>query len=211
MPAPRAYSSDVAFSPSVKVVQERKGSRRAYARMEQGGSWETRITPELSAFIASQRSVFLATASLDGQPYVQHRGGPPGFLRVLDERTLAFADFVGNRQYITLGNLEENPKAQLFLIDYATRRRIKIWGEARVVSGDAALLAAMTPERYRARIDQVLVFSVAAWDSNCPQHIPRRFEEEDVKTLLAERDARIASLEDELASLKAARACGALP
>jgi len=179
--------------------------------MEQGGSWETRITPELSAFIASQRSVFLATSSLDGQPYVQHRGGPPGFLRVLDERTLAFADFVGNRQYITLGNLEENPKAQLFLIDYATRRRIKIWGEARVVSGDAALLAAMAPERYRARIDQVLVFSVAAWDSNCPQHIPRRFEEEDVKTLLAERDARIASLENELASLKAARACGALP
>jgi len=211
MPAPRAYSSDVAFSPSVKVVQERKGSRRAYARMEEGGSWETRITPELSAFIASQRSAFLATSSLDGQPYVQHRGGPPGFLRVLDERTLAFADFVGNRQYITLGNLEENPKAQLFLIDYATRRRIKIWGEVRVVSGDAALLAAMTPERYRARIDQVLVFSVAAWDSNCPQHIPRRFEEEDVKTLLAERDARIASLENELASLKAARACGALP
>jgi predicted pyridoxine 5'-phosphate oxidase superfamily flavin-nucleotide-binding protein len=211
MTAPRVYSSDVAFSPSVKVVQERKGSRRAYARMEEGGSWETRITPELSAFIASQRSVFLATASLDGQPYVQHRGGPPGFLRMLDERTLAFADFVGNRQYITLGNLEENPKAQLFLIDYATRRRIKIWGEARVVSGDAALLAAMTPERYRARIDQVLVFSVAAWDSNCPQHIPRRFEEEDVKTLLAERDARIASLEDELASLKAARPCGALP
>jgi predicted pyridoxine 5'-phosphate oxidase superfamily flavin-nucleotide-binding protein len=199
-----SYSSDVAFSPSVKAVQARKGSRRAYSRMEEGGSWETRITPDLAAFIALQRSLFMATANLAGQPYVQHRGGPPGFLRVLDEHTLGFADFVGNRQYITLGNLAENPKAQLFLIDYAARRRIKIWGEARVVEGDPELIATLMPEAYRGRPDQAIVFAVTAWDSNCPQHIPRRFEEADVRALLAERDSRIEGLEAELRMLKSA-------
>jgi len=199
------YSSDVAFSPSVKAVQARKGSRAAYSRMEEGGSWETRITPDLAAFIADQRSVFLATANLEGQPYIQHRGGPAGFLHVLDERTLAFADFVGNRQYITLGNLADNPKAQLFLIDYATRRRVKIWGEARVVEGDEKLLAALKPAGYRAKVDQVIVFTVTAWDSNCPQHIPRRFDEADVKALLEERDRRIEQLEAEVKSLKSAQ------
>jgi predicted pyridoxine 5'-phosphate oxidase superfamily flavin-nucleotide-binding protein len=148
--------------------------------MEEGGSWETRITPELAAFIADQRSVFLATASADGQPYVQHRGGPKGFLRVLDDHTIAFADFVGNRQYISVGNLQENPRAQLFLIDYRTRRRVKIWGEARVVEDDPALLASLMPGNYRARPSQVIVFAVKAWDSNCPQHIPRRFDEEEL-------------------------------
>jgi predicted pyridoxine 5'-phosphate oxidase superfamily flavin-nucleotide-binding protein len=196
------YSSDVAFSPSVKAVQTRKGSRGAYAHMEEGGSWETRITPDLAGFIADQRSLFLATASKDGQPYIQHRGGPPGFLRVLDDHTLAFADFAGNRQYISLGNLQENAKAQLFLIDYLNRRRVKIWGEARVVE-DAALLASLKPEGYRARADQVILFEVAAWDSNCPQHIPRRFEEEDVRTWLADRDRRIAELEAQIASMAA--------
>ncbi len=203
MAAVRGYSSDVAFSPSVKAVQTRKGSRGAYARMEEGGSWETAITPDLAAFIAAQRSVFFATANLDGQPYIQHRGGPPGFLRVVDEHTLAFADFVGNRQYITLGNLADNPKAQLFLIDYATRRRVKIWGEARVVEGDRKLIATLMPEGYRARPDQVIVFTVTAWDSNCPQHIPRRFEEAEVKALLEERDRRIEDLEAQLSRLKA--------
>jgi predicted pyridoxine 5'-phosphate oxidase superfamily flavin-nucleotide-binding protein len=196
------YSSDVAFTPTVKEIQSRKGSRRAYARMEESGSWETRISPDLAEFIGNQRSVFLATANREGQPYVQHRGGPPGFIHVLDDQTLAFADFAGNRQYITTGNLSENPKAQLFLIDYATRRRVKVWGEARVVEGDEALLAKLMPPHYRAKADQVLVFSVTAWDSNCPQHIPRRFEEEDVRALLGERDQRIAELESELAALK---------
>lgn len=208
MDTPRIYSSDVAFSPSVKAVQTRKGSRRAYARMEAGGSWETRITPDLAAFIAVQRSLFLATANLDGQPYVQHRGGPPGFLRVLDEHRLAFADFMGNRQYITLGNLAENPKAQLFLIDYAARRRVKIWGKARVAEGDPELIARLMPEDYRARPDQAIVFAVAAWDSNCPQHIPRRIEEADVSTLLAGRDRRIEELEAELQMLKSASSHG---
>lgn len=205
MAAASVYSSDVAFSPSVKAVQTRKGSRSAYSRMEEGGSWETRITPDLAAFIVAQRSLLLATANLVGQPYIQHRGGPPGFLRVVDEHTLAFADFVGNRQYITLGNLADNPKAQLFLIDYAARRRVKIWGEARVVEGDRELIATLMPEGYRARPDQAIVFAVTAWDSNCPQHIPRRFEEADVRTLLAERDSRIEELEAELEMLKSAR------
>ncbi len=199
-----AYSSDVAFTPTVKALQTRKGSREAYARMEERGSWESRITPDLAAFIAAQTSVFLATASGDGQPYIQHRGGPPGFLRVLDERTIGFVDFSGNRQFISQGNLADNPKAHLFLIDYAHRRRIKIWGTARIVEGDEALMARLMPEGYKARPEQVLLFTVLAWDSNCPQHIPQRFEAADVAAALAQRDERIAALEAEVAELRAA-------
>jgi predicted pyridoxine 5'-phosphate oxidase superfamily flavin-nucleotide-binding protein len=202
----RVYSSDVAFTDTVKALQQSKGSRRAYARMEEGGSWETRITPALREFVEASRSMFLATANREGQPYIQHRGGPPGFLRVLDDRTLGFADFAGNRQYITLGNLAENSKAHLFLIDYAHRRRIKIWGEARTVEDDAKLVSTLMPEGYRARAERAVLFTVVAWDSNCPQHIPRRFEAADVEAWLAERDRRIASLEAELAALKSVAA-----
>ena len=198
-----AYSSDIAFTPSVKAIQARKGSRRSYGLMEAKGSWETRITPDLAAFIQRQTSVFLATANSEGQPYIQHRGGPPGFLRVLDDRTIGFVDFAGNRQYITQGNLIDNPKAHLFLIDYAHQRRIKIWGEARVIEGDSELIAKLRPEGYAARPEQVLLFSVAAWDANCPQHIPQRFEAADVAAALAERDARIAELEAEVVELRA--------
>lgn len=197
------FSSDVAFSPSVKAVQTRKGSRRSYSRMEERGSWQTIITPELAGFIARQTSVFLATANAEAQPYVQHRGGPPGFLRVLDGKTIGFVDFTGNRQYITQGNLDENPKAQLFLIDYAQRRRIKIWGEARIVEGDSELIDALMPEGYTARPEQVILFSVVAWDANCPQHIPQRIDAADVAAALAERDKRIADLEAEIAQLRA--------
>lgn len=197
-----AYASDVAFSPSVKAVQARKGSRRAYARMEEGGSWERSITPALRQEIEAQTSVFLATASAAGQPYIQHRGGPAGFLRVLDEHTIGMADFAGNRQYITQGNLEENPRAQLFLIDYAQRRRIKLWGTARMVEGDEALLRQLMPEDYRARAEQVLLFSVSAWDVNCPQHIPQRFEAADVHAAIEQRQRRIAALEAEVARLR---------
>ena len=201
----RAFSSDVAFTPAVKSLQEKRGSRAAYARMEAGGAWETRITPELEAFIAEQRSVFLATVNSEGQPYIQHRGGPPGFMRVLDEQTIAFADFTGNRQYISTGNLSENPKAHLFLIDYRNRRRVKIWGEARMVENDAELLKRLMPEGYPARGLQVLLFTVSAWDMNCPQHIPQRFEAEDVRAAIAERDAKIAALEKTILELRAAR------
>jgi uncharacterized protein len=201
----RKFSSDVAFSETVKAVQSRKGSRAGYASLERRGSWPTHITPDLSAFVESQISAFLGTASGDGQPYIQHRGGPPGFLRVLDDKTIGFADFAGNRQYITLGNLAENPKAVLFLIDYSARQRVKIWGTARVVEGDEDLIAKLTPQDYRARPEQAILFTVTAWDANCPQHIPQRFEAADVEAALAERDARIAALEAQIARLEAAR------
>ncbi len=196
------YASDVAFTNAVKSIQVRKGSRAAYARMEQGGSWEQKITPDLKAEIEAQISVFLATANGQGQPYIQHRGGPAGFLKVLDEHTIGFADFAGNRQYITQGNLEENPQAHLFLIDYAKRRRIKVWGTARVVEGDDALTRQLMPADYRARPEQVLLFTVAAWDVNCPQHIPQRFEAADVQAAIEVRDQRIAQLEAEVADLR---------
>src|SRR6516165_1575237 len=195
-------SSDVAFTATVKAIQARKGSRRSYAQMEEKGGWTTVVTPELANFIAAQTSVFLATANAEGQPYIQHRGGPPGFLRVLDDKTIGFVDFAGNRQYITQGNLADNPKAYLFLIDYAHRRRIKIWGTARVVEGDDGLTAKLMPAGYKARPEQVVLFTVAAWDSNCPQHIPQRFEAVDVAKAIAERDVRIDRLEAEIRELK---------
>ena len=197
-----AYSSDIAFTPTVKAVQARKGSRGAYARMEQGGSWKTLVTPDLKAFIEAQTSVFLATVNADGQPYIQHRGGPAGFLRVLDSKTLGFVDYAGNRQFISTGNLSENPKAHLFLIDYAHQRRVKIWGRARVVEGDAELTAKLMPPDYKARAEQVMLFEIEAWDANCPQHIPQRFEAADVHAALAERDQRIRVLELELEALR---------
>lgn len=195
-------SSDVAFTATVKAIQARKGSRRSYAQMEEKGGWTTVITPELADFTAAQTSVFLATANAEGQPYIQHRGGPPGFLRVLDDKTIGFVDFAGNRQYITQGNLADNPKAYLFLIDYAHRRRIKIWGTARVVEGDVELMKKLMPEGYRARPEQVIFFTVSAWSANCPQHIPQRFDAADVAAALANRDRRIAALEAEIRSLR---------
>lgn len=201
MDRPTPPASDVAFTPTVKALQARKGSRGAYARMEQGHGWEARITPELEAELAAQISVMLATVNAEDQPYIQHRGGPPGFLQVLDEHTIAFADFAGNRQYITQGNLADNPRAFLFLMDYARRRRIKIWGRARVVEGDAELMARLMPADYAARPEQVILFEVTAWDVNCPQHIPQRFEAADVRAALQERDDRIAELERRLAAL----------
>ncbi len=198
----RHYTSDIAFTPTVKAIQTRKGSRHGYARMEQGGGWQSEITPELAGLIAEQTSVFLATASADGQPYIQHRGGPAGFLQVLDAHRIAFVDFAGNRQYISSGNLAENPKAHLFLMDYAHRQRIKIWGEAQVVEGDTALTEQLMPKNYKARAEQVIVFTVKAWDSNCPQHIPVRLEAKDVQRALDARDARILELEAALANLR---------
>jgi predicted pyridoxine 5'-phosphate oxidase superfamily flavin-nucleotide-binding protein len=197
-----AYSSDVAFTPAVKSIQARKGSRGAYARVEQNGGWRTEIDENLAGFLSQANSLYFATASADGQPYIQHRGGPKGFVRILDNRTLAFADYSGNRQYITQGNLAENAKAHIFLMDYAQRRRVKIWGEARVAEDDPALLASLMPQGYKARPEQVILFTVAAWDTNCPQHIPQKFDAADVAAALASRDARIAELEAELAVLK---------
>jgi uncharacterized protein len=199
----KTYPSDIAFTATVKAIQTRLGSRAAYARMEEGEGWETTITPELAEFIAAQTSVFLGTANAAGQPYVQHRGGPPGFLHVLDDKTIGFADVRGNRQFITLGNLEENPKAQLFLIDYEHRQRVKIWGEARMVEDDAALLDKLKAHGEKSPGARAIRFTVTAWDANCPKHIPQRFEAQDVARTLEQRDRRIAALEEEVAGLKA--------
>ena len=198
----QAYSSDVAFTPTVKAIQVRKGSREAYANVEQRGGWRTEINEDLAAFLAAADSAYLATASADGQPYIQHRGGPKGFIRVLDKKTLAFADYRGNRQYITQGNLSENTKAYVFVMDYAHRRRVKLWGEAHVVEDDDALLQSLMPRGYKARGEQVILFRISAWDTNCPQHIPQKFDAADVAAALASREARIAELEAELAALK---------
>jgi len=190
-------TSDIAFTPAVKAEQARRGSRQGYARMEEKGGWRSAITPDLAEFIAERDPFYLATASADGQPYVQHRGGPPGFLKALDERTLGFADFRGNRQYISAGNLAENPRAFIFLMDYPNRRRIKLWGRAEVVENGAALMARLLDPGYAARPEQAIVFTVEAWDVNCPQHITPRFTEAERGALVGQLRARIRELEEE--------------
>ncbi len=202
MDAPLSYSSDIAFTPTVKSIQSRKGSRDGYAQMEDRGGWRVAITPDLAGFIGEQISFFLATANAEGQPYIQHRGGPAGFLRVLDDRTLAFADYKGNRQFITQGNLLDNPKAYIFLIDYVHQRRVKLWGTARVVEDDPALTASLMPPDYKARPEQTILFHVEAWDTNCPKHIPLRFDAEAVAQELAKRESRIDTLEAEVRQLR---------
>ena len=204
MQTPPVYPSDIAFTPAVKAQQARMGSRRAYAHMEEGAGWQTTITPELAEFIAERNSMYLATANSEGQPYIQHRGGPRGFLRVLDEHSFGFADFAGNKQYITLGNLQQNARTHVFLMDYAHRRRIKIWGNLSAVEGDTVLNARLKPEGYKARVERVMIIRVAAWDVNCPQHIPMKIDADDVTAAIAKRDARIAELEAELKALRGA-------
>jgi len=198
---PRA-NPHVGFTEAVKAAQSRLGSRDAYARVEQRGGWKTKITDDLAGFIAARDSAYLATASADGQPYIQHRGGPRGFIKVLDERTLAFADFGGNKQYISLGNLSENDRAHLFLMDYPNRQRIKIWGRAKMVEDAPELLAGLADPGYKAKPERALVFTVEGWDPNCPQHITPRFTEDDFKPAFEKLQARIAALEAELAELR---------
>ena len=193
-------ASDVAFTPAVKAEQSRRGSREAYARMERGDGWATTVTEELRAFLAERDSVYLAMANAAGQPYIQHRGGPPGFVRVLDDHTLAFADFAGNRQFVTLGNLAENDKAFLFFMDYARRQRIKVWGRARIVEDDGALLKRLMPDGYRARGERVIVFAIEAWDANCPQHIHKRFSQRQIAPVIEQLQRRIQDLEAQLAA-----------
>ncbi|MGQ0457717.1 MAG: pyridoxamine 5'-phosphate oxidase family protein [Hyphomicrobium sp.] len=193
----RVSPSEVAFTEAVQAEQKRHGSRGQY---EQVG-WPTTITPDLAAALAETPSCYLGTASADGQPYIQHRGGPPGFLKAIDETTIAFADYRGNRQYITTGNLSENPRAFLFLMDYARQRRIKIWGEARIVEDDDALLSKVMDPAYRAAPERAVLFSVKAWDKNCPQHIPRLLHIDDVAAAIRGLEMRVAELEAENARL----------
>jgi predicted pyridoxine 5'-phosphate oxidase superfamily flavin-nucleotide-binding protein len=196
---PVPYTSDVAFSEAVKRVQAERGSRRSYARLEESrGGFAGSLTPDVVAYIGERDSAYLATSNAQGQPYVQHRGGPPGFIHVLDEHTLAFADFVGNRQYITTGNLAENDRAFLFLMNYAEQERIKIWGRARTVTADGDLLAKLTHPAYGARVEQAIVFDVTAWDANCPQHIPVLVPAASVSAEIAVLRNRIVELESRL-------------
>lgn len=199
MPTP---SSDIAFTPAVKALQTTRGSRDAYARLEARGGFATELTPDLGAFLESAVTAYLATASAAGRPYVQHRGGPPGFIRVLGQKTLGFADYRGNRQYISTGNISENDRAALIVVDYAERRRAKLWGRARFDS-DPGLIARLMPETYRARPEQALVFDVEAWDINCSQHIPQLLPADAVAGALQELNTRIHALEAENAKLRA--------
>lgn len=194
--------SEVVFTPAVKARQTQYGSRAGYANFETTRGWESRVTPILAEFIAAQTSFYMATANTEGQPYMQHRGGPRGFLHVLDEHTLAFADYAGNKQYITAGNLDDNPKAQLFLMDYANAQRVKIWGEAKVVTGDPALTTRVSSPDYAAKVERVIVFTIKAWDANCPKHIPQLLKAEDVVAAINERDQKIAALESRLQKLE---------
>lgn len=196
---------DVAFSPTARAVQAERGSRAAYAKREANHDLGNAITPDIAAYLAEANSAYLSTVSADGQPYIQHRGGPAGFLKVLDDRTIGFADYVGNRQYISTGNLRDNPKAFLFVMDYVNRRRLKLWGEARVTT-DPAEIAPLVDHEYGAKIEQAILFRVNAWDRNCPQHIPQLFPADAVAAALGELEQRNKALEAEVAELKARQA-----
>jgi predicted pyridoxine 5'-phosphate oxidase superfamily flavin-nucleotide-binding protein len=194
-------SSDIAFTPAIKAIQTARGSRPIYAKMEARGGFRTDIDDNLAGFLAGVDTAYLATANAAGHPYAQHRGGPKGFIGVLGPKLIGWADYAGNRQYISTGNLAENDKAFLILMDYAQRRRIKLWGHARI-SEDPALIAELMPAGYRARGEQALLFEIEAWDVNCPQHIPQKIDAAEVGAALAHRDTRIGQLEAELAALK---------
>jgi predicted pyridoxine 5'-phosphate oxidase superfamily flavin-nucleotide-binding protein len=193
------FASDVAFTPAIKAIQTEKGSRTAYAKVEEGRGWPTSVTPELTAFLSELDMFYLGTANAEGQPYIQYRGGAPGFLKVIDENTLGFADFGGNRQYITLGNINDNSKAFIFLMDYANSRRIKLWGTARVVEDDPDLLERLQDPEYPGRVERAILFSIEAWDVNCPQHIHKRFPQAVVAPIIEKLQTQVQELQAKLA------------
>ena len=190
------------FTPAARKAQEQRGSAKAYAQRVAEGFPE-KVTPELAQFIAGLDMAFLATATADGAPYIQHRGGPKGFIKVIDEKTLSFADYRGNRQYITLANLSENDRAFLFLLDPARKQRIKLWGRARVVEDDLALVEQLFDQGYKAKPERAILFTIEAWDVNCSQHIAARFSEADLEEAFNTVRAKIAALEEENARLRA--------
>jgi len=195
-------NSNIVFTPAARRAQAERGSAGAYEKKIAAG-FPTTVTPELAAFIAEQDTAFLGTASADGAPYIQHRGGPKGFIKVIDEHTLGFADYRGNRQYITLGNLSENDRAYLFLIDFSRRQRIKLWGRARVVENDDSLIEKLFDHGYKARPERVILFAIEAWDVNCSQHITARLTVDEVEHLAATVQERIATLQAENTQLRA--------
>jgi predicted pyridoxine 5'-phosphate oxidase superfamily flavin-nucleotide-binding protein len=198
-------NSAIVFPPAVRRAQAEHGTAQAYERKIEAGFPDS-VTPELAAFIAEQDTAFLGTASADGAPYIQHRGGPKGFIKVVDAHTLGFADYRGNRQYITLGNLSENNRAYLFLIDFSRRQRIKLWGRARVVENDDALIEKLFDHGYKAKPERVILFTIEAWDVNCSQHITARLSEQDVERMASTIQERFAALQAENARLRAALA-----
>ncbi len=198
------------FTPAAQKAQAERGSAKHYERRLTEGFPDT-VTPELAQFIAEQDTVFLATATPDGAPYIQHRGGPKGFIKVIDEHTLGFADYRGNRQYISLANLSENDRAFLFLLDPARKQRIKLWGRARVVENDAALIEKLFDKGYKAKPERAILFTIEAWDANCSQHIVTRFTEAELEQAFAAVQTKIAELEAENARLRALLATSAAP
>jgi uncharacterized protein len=179
----REYTSDIAFTDTVKKLQKEKGSRNSYANMEQNGSWEYTVTPFLRDFIAERDSFYIASVNSEGYPYIQHRGGPKGFLKVIDKQTLGFADFSGNRQYISYGNLTDNNKVSLFLMDYPNKVRIKLWGTAEVNEKDQDLIQQLSVPDYKAKVEHAFLIHIEAWDRNCPKFITPRYTEDELKKL----------------------------
>jgi predicted pyridoxine 5'-phosphate oxidase superfamily flavin-nucleotide-binding protein len=198
----RPFPSEVAFTPAVKVIEEQKRSRRSYPRMEQGEGWQTTVTPELAEFLEGLDMCYLGTASATGLPYIQYRGGPSGHLKVLDEHTLGFADFDGNRQYVTVGNLSENPRALLFLMGSTSSRRVKVWGSARVIEGDAELKAKLRDPEYPGKVERVILFTVEAWDVNCQRHTHPWCSLRQIAPVEEHLQSRIAELEAEVERLR---------
>ena len=196
-------NSSRVFTPAARQAQAERGAAEACERRIAEG-FPDRVTPELAAFIAEQDTAFLATATADGAPYLQHRGGPRGFIKVIDDRTLGFADYRGNRHYITLANLSENDRAFLFLLDPARRQRIKLWGRARVIENDPALVERLFEEGYKARPERAILFTIEAWDVNCSSHIVTRFTEAEIEQAFATVQAKITELQTENARLRAA-------
>ena len=191
-------SEDVLFSPAVKAEQARLGSRSAF----EGREWQSEITGDLRQFLSAVDTFFFATASADGRPYIQHRGGPAGFLKPIGSHMLAFADFAGNRQYITLGHLKENNRAHIFVLHFASQQRLKLWGRARVIEGDVELMERLVDPADKARPERAIVFRIEAWDINCRQHIVARYSEAEIAPAVNQLTQRIKDLEEEVARLK---------
>ena len=198
-------NADIVLTPAARREQEKRGSAKIYARKIEAG-YPDRLTADLAGFIAELDTAFLGTASAEGAPYIQHRGGPKGFIKVLDDKTLGFADFAGNKQYITISNLAGNDRAYLFLIDFANRQRIKVWGRARVVENDPVLMERLIDPGYRARPERAIVFTIEAWDVNCSQHITERYTQGEIAIAVDGMRRRIAELEAENAKLRATQA-----
>ncbi|HHJ20415.1 MAG TPA: pyridoxamine 5'-phosphate oxidase family protein, partial [Gammaproteobacteria bacterium] len=192
----------ILFSPATRAIQERYGSRDTIARMETRGHWKSRLPEDVISFIRARNSFYIGTASCEGRPYIQHRGGPTGFIHVLDQETLAWPEFKGNRQHITAGNLSENNQAFIFLMDYSLPRRIKLWGRAEVVEDSNALIPDIRSQPYYAKIARAIRFTVEVWDENCRQYIPDYSADSELMIKLQKSQNKITSLENEIKRLR---------